>query len=325
MAHASLPDDLFMVESRDSTNHIPRDLHPRGGVASNGYRTMQTGWLWAGFALGCAVLAGVVFPGWWSSPWQRLALTWRRRHAVQWSWPRQAARAPRPRLPVIGATVRPWWRPASWQTPVAVVLLLAMPAVAVLGWGLRGPWMLDGFDDRVGVGDERITQLLAGEHLVPPPPLPPEVFATAEVEIERPMLALADRRWEQMDPDFVQRLLWVFRIMKEEHGYDMALLEGWRSPERQNQLAAKGAHVTQATAGQSYHQWGLAADCAFLRNGRLVISERDPWAMEGYRRYGEVAERVGLTWGGRWQMLDLGHVEWRKPGVREAMRAVRGR
>lgn len=325
MAHASLPDGLFMVESRDSTNHIPRDPHPRFGVASNGYETMQTGWLWAGFALGCALLASVVFPGWWSGPWQRLALTWRRRHAISLNWPRASARAPRPRLPSQAGTPRPWWRPTSWRMPAAVVVLGLLPAIAVLFWGLRGPRMLDGFDDRVTVADERVSQLLAGEHLVPPPALPPEVFATAEVELERPLLSLADRRWEQMDPEFVQRLLWVFRIMKEEHGYEMALLEGWRSPERQNQLAAKGAHVTQATAGQSYHQWGVAADCAFLRQGRLVISERDPWAMEGYRRYGEVAERVGLTWGGRWQMLDLGHVEWRKPGVREAMRALRGR
>jgi peptidoglycan LD-endopeptidase CwlK len=49
-----------------------------------------------------------------------------------------------------------------------------------------------------------------------------------------------------------------------------------------------------------------------LRNGKLVISERDPWAMKGYELYGEVAQRAGLTWGGRWQNRDLGHVELRK-------------
>jgi len=119
-----------------------------------------------------------------------------------------------------------------------------------------------------------------------------------------------------MDPDFVQRLLLVFKIMREQHGYEMALLEGWRSPERQVLLAQMGAHVTQAGAWQSWHQYGLAADCAFLRNGKLVISERDPWAARGYALYGEVAESVGLTWGGRWKLLDLGHVEWRRREVR---------
>ncbi len=138
-------------------------------------------------------------------------------------------------------------------------------------------------DSEVGVNTQ-VSELLRGEQLVPPPP--PEVFATAEVEALRPMLASADRRWERMDTDFVQALLHVFKVMKEVHGYDMALLEGCRSPERQAVLLARGPGVTGAAPGQSYHQHGLAADCAFLRDGRLVISERDPWAMRGYELYG---------------------------------------
>ena len=141
--------------------------------------------------------------------------------------------------------------------------------------------------------------------------------------MSRPLLASADRRWDQMDPEFVQLLLLAFKIMKDEHGYDMALLEGWRSPERQAMLAQKGTHVTMAGAWQSYHQYGVAADCAFFKEGKLVISERDPWAMRGYALYGQVAERLGLTWGGRWQLQDFGHVEWRKPGIKAAMRAAR--
>jgi peptidoglycan L-alanyl-D-glutamate endopeptidase CwlK len=107
----------------------------------------------------------------------------------------------------------------------------------------------------------------------------------------------------------------VFKIMKEKHGYEMVLIEGYRSPERQNMLAGFGSSVTNAAAFQSYHQYGLAGDCAFLRNGKLVISEKDPWAMEGYRLYGEVAGSVGLTWGGNWKLMDFGHTEYRMPGV----------
>jgi peptidoglycan L-alanyl-D-glutamate endopeptidase CwlK len=36
--------------------------------------------------------------------------------------------------------------------------------------------------------------------------------------------------------------------------------------------------------------------------------------MRGYQLYGMVAEQVGLVWGGRWKMMDLGHVEYHKPG-----------
>lgn len=110
-------------------------------------------------------------------------------------------------------------------------------------------------------------------------------------------------------------MLLVFRLMEERYGYKVTLLEGYRSPDRQNKLAALGGSVTNASAFQSYHQYGLAADCAFLRDGKVVISEKDPWAMRGYQLYGETAESVGLTWGGRWKMMDLGHIELHRKGV----------
>ncbi|WP_186016938.1 M15 family metallopeptidase [Burkholderia gladioli] len=194
----------------------------------------------------------------------------------------------------------------------ATGILATPPLIAI---ALRGRQLFQ-YDDTIRVPDEKIAALLQGEQLVPPPPLPPEVFATREVEQIRPALKDASRDWNLLDPDFRTRLLLVYKIMHEQYGYEMALLEGYRSPERQNRLAAIGSNVTNAAAYQSYHQFGLAADNAFLRDGKLVISEKDPWAMSGYQLYGQVAEQVGLTWGGRWKMMDLGHVEYHKPGFK---------
>jgi peptidoglycan LD-endopeptidase CwlK len=203
------------------------------------------------------------------------------------------------------------WLQRHWLGVCIAVALLVVPPVAV--FSLRDWHTLDAFDDSsVAQPDGVIAALLQGEQLVPPPPLPPEVFLTAEVESLRPQLSSADRRWDALDADFRQRLLLAYRLMREEHGYEMALIEGYRSPERQAALVSMGPHVTNAAAWQSYHQHGLAADSAFMRAGKLVISERDPWAAKGYELYGEVAQRVGLTWGGRWQNADLGHVELRK-------------
>jgi peptidoglycan L-alanyl-D-glutamate endopeptidase CwlK len=194
----------------------------------------------------------------------------------------------------------------------ASVLMTVPPLLALM---LSGRDMLGGYDGGGHVTNDQVADLLKGEQLVTPAPLPPMTFTTAEVTLVRPMLDSANRNWQLLDPDFSRRMLLVFRIMKEQHGYDMAILEGYRSPERQNSLAAAGSNVTNAKAFQSYHQFGLAADCAFLRDGKLVISEKDPWAMRGYRLYGEVAESVGLTWGGRWTMMDFGHTELRVPGT----------
>ncbi len=175
--------------------------------------------------------------------------------------------------------------------------------------------MLGGFDVSTREINMQVADLLKGEQLAPPVALPPLVFATQEVLGVRPMLVSASRNWTLLNADYAQRLLLAFKIMKDKHGYEMAILEGYRSPERQNILARMGSNVTNAAAFQSWHQYGLAADCAFVRDGKLVISEKDPWTMRGYQLYGEVAESLGLTWGGRWKMMDFGHTEMRLPGV----------
>lgn len=285
---------------------------------------MQADWaIWAGVL--CALLlsgAGVaawLFPGWWQAG-ARSAL--RGTSGAAWT---AGARETSARL---GGTAAPrrWLAKIRlgrqggwWLIGLALVLL---PAALVMAWSHWRPHRLNGFDETATPANTQVAQLLVGEHLVPPPPLPPEVFLAADIVAEQPLLASADRRWGQMDPGFVQAVLQVFQVMKVRHGYDMALLEGWRSPQRQAMLATRGPSVTQAGPWQSYHQWGLAADCAFMREGRLVISERDPWARQGYALFGQVAEQMGLTWGGRWQMADLGHIEWRKPGMQATMQSA---
>lgn len=199
-----------------------------------------------------------------------------------------------------------------------IACAIGVPAVLIpslLALALSSPAMLPVYEGGSAMPDVQVAALLQGERLVPPVALPPSVFGTAEVTLVRPTLVNASRNWGLLHPDFSQRLLLAFKIMKEKHGYEMALLEGYRSPARQDELASAGSHVTNARAFQSWHQYGLAADCAFMRDGKLVISEKDPWAMRGYQLYGEVAEQLGLTWGGRWKMMDFGHSELRLRGV----------
>jgi peptidoglycan L-alanyl-D-glutamate endopeptidase CwlK len=208
---------------------------------------------------------------------------------------------------------------ASRTLVVVLAGLAVIPPIVALTFS-AGTVELDGFERHHGSSKGAmpvVAALLDGEHLAAPLPLPPEMFTSRDVVTVRPALATASRAWELMDDAFSQKLLQVYRLMKDQYGYEMVLLEGYRSPERQNELAAAGSHVTNAAAWQSYHQYGLAADSAFLKDGRVVISERDPWAMRGYRLFGEVAAAAGLTWGGGWKMADLGHVEWRRAGVRQ--------
>lgn len=225
-------------------------------------------------------------------------------------------RLPRLRRPPLDG-LRHWARRqlaylASHRALAAAAFLLVLVPTLL---ALSHPGMLPGFEGERAAPDAQIAALLEGEQLAPPAALPPLAFTTVEVELVRPMLVDASRNWQALNPEFIQRLLMIFKIMKEKYGYEMALLEGYRSPARQNLLASMGGSVTNARAFQSWHQFGLAADCAFWRNGKLIISEKDPWAMRGYQLYGEVAESLGLTWGGRWTMMDFGHTELRMKGV----------
>lgn len=262
------------------------------------------------FVGACALAALLLLPSFREGVVKRITQWGRRLAGAQQNAQRAATR--NVRHGIAQATSGTRWIQRN-AIPLSIALaLLALPPIVV--FSLRALHTLDAYDDTSAAqSDSVVATLLQGEQLVPPPPLPPEVFTTAEVELVRPKLSTADRRWDALDADFRQRLLLAYRLMREEHGYEMVLIEGYRSPERQNLLASLGAHVTNAAAWQSFHQHGLAADSAFVRNGKLVISERDPWAAKGYELYGEVAQRVGLTWGGRWQNADLGHVELRKP------------
>lgn len=192
---------------------------------------------------------------------------------------------------------------SRWLVPLLLAFaLVALSAAGVLAFS--GSISLDPLSASDLERQQHIQVALRPETLVPPPPLPPSAFTGTE----RPGLETANRDWSRLDPNFMAVVLKVFARL-EVRGYQFTLLEGYRSPERQDALADAGPYVTNARAFQSKHQYGLALDAAPLRSGRLVISEKDPWAMEAYRALGEEAENAGLLWGGRWRLKDYGHIE----------------
>lgn len=201
-----------------------------------------------------------------------------------------------------------------FRVAAAVVVLLGLPPLVIMQLHYDLDFAGTGVET-TAVDKTLITRLLRGERLVPLSQPVPAMFRTRGVKLIRPALPGANRDWSRLDAQFRQRLLVVYKLMREKYGYNMVLIEGYRSPQRQRMLARKEPGVTNAGAFESYHQYGLAADSAFLRNGELVISAENKWAMRGYRLYGGFAEAVGLTWGGDWQLHDYGHVELRRPGV----------
>lgn len=98
------------------------------------------------------------------------------------------------------------------------------------------------------------------------------------------------------------------------------IVQGLRTFPEQNALYAQGRtkpgpKVTNAPAGSSYHNYGLAIDFAFLVKGTGEVSwdERKDWDGDTIADWLEVVQiflKAGWTWGGQFKSIkDTPHFE----------------
>ncbi|MBO4548521.1 MAG: M15 family metallopeptidase, partial [Abditibacteriota bacterium] len=90
-------------------------------------------------------------------------------------------------------------------------------------------------------------------------------------------------------------------------GLDIFITETYRSQERQNELYAQGRTkpgkvVTWTTS--SNHTGRQAWDVSFKSTGYDELSK--------FYMAGEIAESLGITWGGSWKKQDLPHFEYKE-------------
>ena len=117
----------------------------------------------------------------------------------------------------------------------------------------------------------------------------------------------------QLYPPFVDRLGTLISEALAE-GVSYWALSGHRDFAEQAKLYAQGrttpgAIVTNANAGESAHNFGLAVD--FCRDGLVERAGLQPdWRRESYTRLGELAAKHGLVWGGTFHNFDGPHVQW---------------
>lgn len=97
-------------------------------------------------------------------------------------------------------------------------------------------------------------------------------------------------------------------------GRAVTLVQGRRTFAEQAALwqqgrTTDGARVTNAHAGQSYHNYGLAVD--FLDAGLDGIVQQSDWEATDYAEIVRPAVALGMVWGGAWRRVsDRPHLEW---------------
>lgn len=74
-------------------------------------------------------------------------------------------------------------------------------------------------------------------------------------------------------------------------------------------ISDKSKIVTNAVPGESFHNFGLAVDSAFMGDHPYLshMSQVDRTFL--WNEFGRIAELVGLEWGGNWKMPDRPHCQ----------------
>ncbi len=106
-----------------------------------------------------------------------------------------------------------------------------------------------------------------------------------------------------------------FIIKAQEEGINLRITFGLRTFDEQSALYNKGRDengntvdkskiVTNAKAGQSYHNYGLAFDIVEIKDGKAI------WSNDNWDKIGEIGKGFGFEWGGDWtSFIDRPHFE----------------
>lgn len=103
-----------------------------------------------------------------------------------------------------------------------------------------------------------------------------------------------------------------FEKLCEENGIDLLITSTYRDNESQSALYAQGRTapgkiVTNAKAGQSWHNHRCAIDVVPLVNGKPNWDDKHPV----WKTLGKLGKEAGLEWAGEWKSFkELAHFQY---------------
>ena len=119
------------------------------------------------------------------------------------------------------------------------------------------------------------------------------------------------RSLDDLIPPAKERVERFLNLCKDE-GIDLLVTSTYRDNESQNALYEQGRTtagkvVTNAKAGDSWHNWRCAVDVVPMVNGKPNWDGSHPvWS-----KIGELGEQAGLEWAGRWRSFkELAHFQY---------------
>ena len=118
------------------------------------------------------------------------------------------------------------------------------------------------------------------------------------------------RDLKDLDP-YVAGLAKQFIAACKKQGIDLLVTSTYRDNESQDALYAQGRTkagriVTNAKAGQSFHNYRIAFDVVPIVNGKPQWND-----FRTFQKIGAIGKSVGLDWAGDWKTFkELAHFQW---------------
>lgn len=122
---------------------------------------------------------------------------------------------------------------------------------------------------------------------------------------------ISSRNLDDLLPQVKERVE-AFLKAAEDAGIDLLVTSTYRDEESQNALYAQGRTapgriVTNAKAGQSFHNYRCAVDVVPLVNGKPVWDT----SYQVWQTIGNLGKEAGLEWAGEWHTFkEMAHFQY---------------
>ena len=137
--------------------------------------------------------------------------------------------------------------------------------------------------------------------------------------VEKTWDTKTDAKIQTLHPLLRAKASKFINAVEKQLGKQLKITDGLRTFAEQDKLYAKGrtsggSKVTNAKGGQSYHNYGLAFDCYFTKNGSVDFSKGIT------PEVAKIGQDMGLEWGGKWTSIkDLPHFQLTKGSTTELL------
>lgn len=139
------------------------------------------------------------------------------------------------------------------------------------------------------------------------------------IEVEKTWDNKTDEKINKLHPELRGIASKFINEVEKRLGHRLRITDGYRTFAEQDKLYAQGRTtagkiVTKAKGGSSYHNFALAFDCYFTKNGKVDFSK----AINS--EVAKVGKELGLEWGGDWASFkDMPHFQLTKGSVKELL------